>query len=215
MLLRELQVLLRQIYGLQFDADVADYLVTDAEQLKLLANPNGAVEETLLLREADEFLEMSLYLDKDMLARLIASDPYSELGEQNLDDFCKVLEGVSHFVCIAWNAGKDKAVTRLELEMQAEIDKYIGSRLLFDAQQNFRPGLLDSLFDKVSFSDQLSAESLERYRQANDVARRYCYNLRQRFPSPGPDRAMLQELRAFYRMPQPDKLSHINSAQFA
>jgi hypothetical protein len=216
MLLQELQVLLRQIYSLQLDADVTDYLVTDASYLQaFLHDDANTIEETLLLLEQDESLEMALYLDKDMLARLSESDPCRTLSDHNLDDFCKVLEGVSHFVCVAWNAGKDRSVTRLELEMQAEIDKYVSSRLILEAQKNCGRGLVDSLFDRVRFRDHLSPESLERYRQANDVAGRYCHNLQLRFPNAGVDMAMLQELRAFYRMSQPDKLSHIHAAQFA
>jgi hypothetical protein len=216
MLLRELQVLLRQIYGLEIDVDVADYLVTDPRQLKyLLGEGAETVEETLLLVEDDESLEVALYLDETMLARLTESKPCSALSEHNLDDFCKVLEGVSHFLYVAWNAGRDKQFTRLELEIQAEIDKYVSSRLILEAQQSGGSSLLTSLFENVRFSQHLSPESLERYRQANDVAGRYCHSLQQRFPEAGPDMAMLQELRAFYRMPQPDKLSHINALQFA
>ncbi len=44
------------------------------------------------------------------------------------------LEGVSHFVYLAWNAGHDKPVSLLELEMQAEVDKYVGSYWLMRRQ---------------------------------------------------------------------------------
>ena len=40
-------------------------------------------------------------------------------------------------------------------------------------------------------------------------------DLEKRFPQHRFSARMTSELRAFYRMPQPDKLSHVNAAQFA
>ncbi len=41
-----------------------------------------------------------------------------------------MLEGVSHFLCVAHHATHDRQVSLLTLELQAEIDKYVGSFLL-------------------------------------------------------------------------------------
>jgi hypothetical protein len=221
MLPRELQALLGKIYGLEIEADVADYIVTDQDYLRAVLGADicaDSVEESLLILEEEDVLDIALYLDADMLTRVSNTEPGDSLYRHNLDDFCKVLEGVSHFVYLAWNAGKDKSVTRLELEMQAEIDKYISSRLLLESQQAGASGLLSALFEDVQYAAHLKPDALERYRHANDAASRYCHNLEQRFPSAptgGPSISMLHELRAFYRMPQPDKISHIHAAQFA
>jgi len=199
---------------------VADYVVTDRHYIqKLLGDSAASMKETLLIVEEEDFIDLALYLDRAVLERLSESNPCDGLNRGSMDDFCKVLEGISHFVYVAWNAGKDKCVTRLELEMQAEIDKYIISRFLLESGQLRSTTLLSVLFEHVRFDSQLKPDVLERYRHANDAASRYCYNLEQRFPVATAgwetDAAMLHELRAFYRMPQPEKFSHINAAQFA
>jgi len=219
MLVRELQALLGQIYALDIDADVVDYIVTDQGYLRqFIGDDADSTEETLLIVEDEDVLNLALYIDKALLDGLTEADPCSGLYRHNLDDFCKVLEGISHFVYVAWNAARDKQITRLELEMQAEIDKYISSRLLLESQWGDRLGLLNALFEDVKYAEHLKPDTLARYRHANDTASRYCHNLEQRFPSAasgGLSISMLHELRAFYRMPQPEKISHIHAAQFA
>lgn len=219
MLVRELQRLLARLYKVDIDADVIDYLVTDESFVAGLSQHlDLSPDENLLLMEEGDTVDIALYLNEGLLSRATRSKPCDELNCHNFDDFCKVLEGVSHFMYVAWNALNNKRVTRLELEMQAEVDKYVSSRLLLESQRE--PGikserLLAHLFRDVSFRDDMPSEELSRYRQANDTIGRYCHNLEQRFSAAQMPAGMLHELRAFYRMPQPDKFSHINSVRFA
>jgi hypothetical protein len=219
MLLRNLQKLLAAMYGLNLAADVTDFLVTDE---RLLAALSGSLrlseDENLLLVESEASLDVALYLNAALLERLALADPCENLHGRNLDDFCKVLEGVSHFVYLVWNAMNNRRITKLELEMQAEVDKYIGARLLIDAQPDSGidgTKLVEYLFADVCYRQDLQAGELERYMHANDTVGRYCYNLAQRFPAARVTAPMRQELQAFYRMPQAEKLSHINTVQFA
>lgn len=219
MLPHKLQKLLARVYRIDIDASVTDYLVTDKKFLEIMSgNSASNADEVLFLLEEDGALDISLYLNELMLQRLVMSNPYADLDRNNLDDFCKVLEGVSHFVYIAWNALNDKCVTRLELELQAEIDKYVGVRLVLESQS--RPGiagdeLVDHLFDDVEYHDWLAVDELERYKHASGMGGRYCYSLARRFPGGRSTGEMMQELREFYRMPQPDKFSHMHTRQFA
>ena len=59
-------------------------------------------------------LAMSVFIDRRVLARLAAADPLQRLDAGNLADFWTVLEGVSHFLCIAWNARHERDVSVLE-----------------------------------------------------------------------------------------------------
>ncbi len=216
MLLRDLQCLLADLYGIDVEADVRDYLVTDALALGCWEEQGASRDtaEKLLIEQGDGEVGMALYLDETLLERLAALDPRERLCGRNLDDFCLVLEGVSHFNYVAWNAAMDKAVTLLELEMQAEIDKYLGARILLARQQasDIGEGLLDRLFDAPGFDAGLAPDELSRYQDANNLAGRYCHSLECRFPSGPPGQAMRRELRAFFRWPQPAKVSHIRSA---
>jgi hypothetical protein len=218
-LLRDLQKLLTTVYGTGIRADVLDYLVTDAGWARAVEKPAEArdIEEKLLLHESNGELGVALYLDATLLERLSAADPRVRLCGRNLADFCTVIEGISHLNYVAWCAARDQTVTLLELEMQAEIDKYIGARALLENQDDSDLGgrLLAELFDEPLFDDALSAEELERYRNACGFANRYCRSLESRFPTARFAPRMVRELRAFYRLPQPGKISHIHSAVFS
>ena len=219
MLLRDLQNLLGTLNGVDVDLDVQDFLVTDMNLLSLLENPDYArvCAEKLLIQECDDELCVTLYLEAELLARLADSDPRDYLGHANLSDFCKVLEGISHFIYLAWNAGHDKSVTLMEMEMQAEVDKYIVARALLQNQTTGSLGrtLYDRLFGEPRFAPDLGEDEYVRYRDASALAGQYCRTLERRFPSESLAYEMMQDLRTFYRLPQPDKLSHINTKSFA
>ena len=222
MLVSELQKLLSGLYRLEMHADINDFLVTDRLFLEdAVADATPVADEMLLIRESDDDtddqLDVALYIDENMLDRLVDADPRTNLHARNLNDFCMVLEGVSHFVYLVWNARQDKQITQLELELQAEIDKYLGTRLLLESQANaeLADNVLSVLFESVTFRADLPQERLDRYKQANNIASRYCYYLQQRFPQSRISASMMDELRYFYRMPQTGKLSHMQSAQFS
>lgn len=217
-MLDQLQHLLAGLYGLDLQADVRDFLVTDAAVVRRLEGEGGRpAEEKLLVREQAGELALTLYLSADLLARLERSDPLAHLEDANLADFCVALEGVSHFNYLAWSAAANRRVTLLELEMQAEVDKYVGARVLLARQQRAAAlgGLLARFLAEPRFQPDLDAEELQRYRHAARFAGRYCRSLASRYSEPHPGTAMTRELRHFYRLPQPAKVSHIHAAAFA
>lgn len=217
MLLRELQSLLARINGVEVPHDVRDFLITDRRALRQWdpAAAEAGTEETLLVREHDDELDLALYLDAALLARLDASAPLSRLADDNLDDFCTALEGVSHFQCVAWCAQHDRPVSVLTLELQAEIDKYTTSVLLAGTQRGGRlaHGLHARIFEQVRFRDGLAAEARELYSAANRYAARFCRRLEDRFLRRRHSRveAMLGELRRFYRLGDAAKLQAIEA----
>ena len=216
-MLRELQDFLGRLNGIELAADVRDFLVTDLEAVRNLEGPDArASDEKLLLREAEDALEVSLFLAPELLDRLDESNPLELLDHDNLSDFCLALEGISHFNYLLWNASAGRAVTRLELEMQAEVDKYASARVLASQADDcpFDGRLFGLLFDEPRFDAALSAEELHRYEHACRYASWYCRSLEMRFAAGLPDESMLRELRQFFRLPQPDKLSHIHTSAF-
>lgn len=212
-MLGRLQRRLSDIYQVGRTHDVRDYVITDP----LLARVIGQdamltnTEETLLVSHDDDGLALSLFLDADVLGRLESSDPLNCLRADALDDFWKVLEGISHFNCVVWKAMQDRTVTLLELELQAEIDKFVTTMMLALGQADTElPHRVHGwLFDNVSFHDGLDEEQLDRYRSANDYAARFCHGLRRLLMRN--DELALSELRQFYRLQVSDKISHIHS----
>jgi len=216
-MLNALQQQLSDIYHLGQGYDVRDYLITDPTLAKALGQ--GAVlgdsEETLLMMQDGGELSLSLFLDAEMLGRLESGNPLDELRADMLDDLWKVMEGISHFNCVVWKAMQDRTVTLLELELQGEIDKYVGTMLLAmdQSDKTLLHNLHGWLFDNVRYHDELDDEQRDRYQSANDYAARYCYGLRQQLIDE--DEGALAKLRHFYRLQLSDKISHIHSQNLA
>jgi hypothetical protein len=218
-MLQHFQSLLSELYDTEQHLNVLDFLVTDNRILAAVegSSPARGTEEKLLICQNDEELALSLYLAPELLERLKARDPRDWLGRRNFADFCTAFEGISHFNYLVWNASADKSVTLHELEMQAEVDKYVGALAVLAGQPNseLTASLYDRLFDDPQFAADLEPDELERYRSASALAGKFCHSLARRFPHGLSRPGMLGELRAFYRLSQPDKVSHIRSATFA
>jgi hypothetical protein len=210
-MISNLQKYLTDIYQVDPGFQVTDFLVTDPALARLLGCEALVqnTDESVLLSQDEEGLALSLYLDEEMVARLTRDNPMDGLRAEQLDDLCKAIEGISHFNYIVLRAQQDKAVTLLELEMQAEVDKFVGTWLMALDQQDFdfAQRLHGWLFDRVSFNPDLNADQLERYRTANDFAARFCHGLRGRLKRD--NLKGMHELRHFYRLSQADKISHI------
>jgi hypothetical protein len=215
-MISNLQKHLTDIYQADPGFEVTDFLITDPTLARLLGDGSLVpdTDESVLLSQDENGLALSLYLEEEMVERLTRDNPMDELRADQLDDLFKVIEGISHFNYIVWRARQDKAVTLLELEMQAEVDKFVGTLLMALGQQDFEFArrLHGWLFDRVSFHPDLNADQLERYRAANDFAARFCHGLRDRLERDS-TRGM-HELRRFYRLSQAEKISHIRTQAY-
>ncbi len=213
-LLENLQGALETTYGLDADHRVTDFLTTSRGLAASLGLSPGeaASEEHLLVAEGDEGLDLAVFLAPEVLARLADENPLEHLHDGNLADFWTALEGVSHFLYLTWNAGRGKPVTLLELELQAEVDKYVLTALVAAAQHGRVPAELHQwLFRLCRVDGSLDPETRARYERASRYASHYCESLAQRYLQGGARRALVPELRRFYRLTQRGKLSHIAS----
>ena len=212
-MLSELHQRLSDTYQLDSAHDVRDFVITDPTVAKAIGNNAllAGSDETLFIAEDEEGVALSLFLDCDMLERLSAADPLNELQPGCLDDLWKVLEGISHFSCIAFKAARDRKVSLLELELQGEVDKFVSSMriALEQSETDLSKSLHGWLFDDIRFHDDLDAESLDRYRAANDYAARFCHHLQPTLRDN--DEQAFAELRQFYRLPISEKISYIHS----
>lgn len=205
-LVAALQGTLETIYDVRAPGRVDDFLITDPQLAQRIDRHGRPNVEKLLIDHSVDSVDLSLFIASDSLARLAGDNPLARLSDANFDDFCVVLEGVSHFTYVACNAAIDKRVTLLELELQAEVDKFIVASILL-ARQHRRPPLRavsHRLFAGARFVESLSRDELERYQHASDSAMRFCRTLQRRWRRP---RRVMADLRRFYRMPKLDKLA--------
>ncbi len=216
MLLTRLQDLIGGIYDVSITHDVYDFLVTDRGHLPAAVRASESDEELIVAQpaaETDGEVGMSLYLDPALLERLALADPMVRLHDGNVADYWTALEGVSHFLYLAWNAGHDKSVSLLELEMQAEVDKYVASYWLLRRQfpDRFPAELLQLLFARTRIDPRLARGREGMYRDASRYAEKFCRRLEQSLRGGRGDSEadVLARLRRFYRLTNAQKVEHI------
>jgi hypothetical protein len=201
--LERLEALLTGIYDLHTGCRVADFLVTDRACLPAECR-DAPGDEQLFVAVADGELCMSLYLDPAVLERLQRHDPSDALDAENLADCWTALEGVSHFLCVAHNAAHDRPVSRLALEMQAEIDKYVACVELLRRRHPRRyPAELHALlFERTRVDPHLAGGRVSLYREASRGAAAFCRRLEPRIRAlfGTGDSRWLGSLRHFYRL---------------
>lgn len=206
--LGRIQRSLERIYDLALPVQVEDYLM-DGEALAAL-DLSG---DSLILVQDGDTLDLGIYVEPPSLANLARQNPFARLDGENLSDFCAVTEEVSHFLYVVWNVLHARRITKLELELQAEVDKFVTAALCLAAQGagEAPDDLATRLFDRYRLKDGLDAESRERYETANALAGRYCRSLARRYLKDRQLKPMMAELRRFYRLPQTGKLEAIST----
>jgi hypothetical protein len=210
MSLAAMQKFLTRLYGIDLGFDVHDFLITDHAMAAALGGRRRETREELLIAESGDEAAVSLFLDPDLVERLERNDPTSRLDAGNLADFWTAFEGVSHFTYFVFNANRDRCVTLLEMELQAEVDKFVATLSILKQQLDKPPRELHGwLFDAPRFDRELDNAELERYERANRYAARYCRRLWSQLSGRPWADGLTRELRRFYRLPRAEKIGHI------
>jgi hypothetical protein len=210
--LASMQCALAEIYDLAKTPDVAQFLMTDRASVARFPAARNS-EEQLIVAQDEDGIALALYIDAAVLDRLARRDPFDALTGENLADYLTVAEGVSHFVYVTWNAGFDKPVTLLELELQAEVDKYVLGAWLLREQGcgRFPRELHRVLFERARIDPAAAAGRARLYHTASSYAGRFCRRVAASLArgTRGATRELLAELRRFYRFGNARKLRHI------
>jgi hypothetical protein len=203
--LARIQLGLEALYRVETRLSIDAFLIDEATRGASAPAPARAPREQLLIQEVEGELGLALFVDAAAIATLERHDPSRGLSDRNFADFCLAVEGVSHFVYVALCAAAERSVSPLELELQAEVDKYACCALVAASRSDLRR----RLFGDVRFAEDLDDSERARYRTANCQANRYASTLERRFAPPARTPDMLTELRGFYRLDLAGKLGHI------
>lgn len=204
-----MQRAIEHLHGAPSGLDVRAYVVDD-ETRREISGAREGIPEQLFVRESEGDLEMALYVAPDVVERLEHDDPFARLHQGNLEPFAVALEGVSHFVLVAWRASRERPVSLLELEIQAEVDKFVVTWFLLSRQgqplASTAMPLIEQLFESYELHEELTAEESDRYETASRVALRYCYTLVRCYQQHRDLGRVRRSVRHFYRKGLAEKL---------
>jgi hypothetical protein len=205
---------LEAIYGVEAPG-VHDFLV-GGDAARAAGRAPRAPEELLVLEEEDG-LSLGLYLDDAVMATAAAADPHHRrprlVARGALGRVACAAEGVSHFVYLATRAAEGRRVSLLELEVQAEVDKF-ALLLLHLWRRGLRrasPALRRRLFERVRYHAHLGAEERRRYEEANRLGGGYARWLEGRFVEGADIDGLLRELRRTYRLAGREKIDYLGT----
>jgi hypothetical protein len=205
---------LEAIYGVRAPR-VIDFLV-DREGARDAAGEPRA-PEALLVRESEGELELGLFLDDDVVSAADSADPHDPrpllTAPSSLPHLACAAEGVSHFVYLATRAAAGRPVSLLELEVQAEVDKFalLVLHLWRRGLRRLSPALRRRLFERVRYHAHLDDAELERYRLANHLGGGYACWLESRYVEGADVEGLLRELRQSYRLGGGEKLGYLGA----
>ncbi len=209
-MLSKLQRGLERLYRLTPKPEVSQFVIGTSERDD--AGVARSPREQLLLQEDENGLAIGLYLDPELLGIVAGRGAGQLVRGRDFGDFMMLVEGVSHFVYVAFKAEENHQLSALELELQAEVDKYVTCLLSTEHSVSVSATLRQRLYKDVVYDEDLDQEERERYRVANNNALRYSESLERRFVARQSISDMLVELRHFYRMSLTCKLRHIRDA---
>lgn len=222
MICNELQDVIATRYDLALPCQVQDFICHDQQLVAQITGTATTGSEALLVSEASDTLDVTLFLEEHLLDSLTDTADYKSEGG-NFDDYCTVLEGVSHFVYLVWNAQYGRQIKPVEMELQAEVDKFVfaadqrGSLKTAESepsvQKHTEKNMLDKLtvklFRNIRYLAQEDAAITDRYRTANALAEIYCGYLAKHYRFKGTDPLLTAELARFYRMNGAQKFDYI------
>lgn len=171
------------IYRLDLGLRAEHFVVSPEEARRLL--PGDAPRTGVVVLDEGTEVCLGLYVDP-----------------RDQGDPDTVVEETSHLLCLAWHAAHDRPVSRLVLELQGEVDRYVVARL------QGRDGF--GHFEHFSWAPGIDAARCGVYETAHRTALRYCRLLARRFPGRSDTPALLSELRWFYRASLEQKLRAAN-----
>lgn len=209
MIIERLYTLLTRIYDVRETCDILAYLIDRPPcpvppNTKRLANRTSR-REAVYIHEASGVVELGLYIDPAILDKLGSENP-----SRHVDELACAAEGVSHFLYLVDRATNGRNVTRLELELQGEVDKFLALNLIsLETDGTTSPELFTIQFEAASYDRRLTAEEIERYRTASHFAAKFCRHLCDACFFPFRPHELISKVRPFFHKDLKGKLAQL------
>ena len=219
-LIKELQKKIEKTYALDTGiTNIEQYIIGDKGYEEFYANEeirtvvNSRSGARVLIRDAGDTLKVSIYYPDALIRELENNDPRLGIHDDNIDLCASFVEELDHFLFIAQNYKSNRPFSLLELELQANVTKYLVLKY-FVALQNRslklskfdREYIRHHLFYKRKFDVEDPSER-KRYEDAGKFGMMYTKHIDHLSHE-----ERLRDLRQFSRMTCPSKIRHIQSA---
>ncbi len=220
-LINELQRKIEKTYALDTGiTNIEQYIIGDKGYEKLYAKEtietvvHSSSGARVLIRDGEHSLKVSIYYPDALIRKLEDNEPRVGIHDDNIDLCASFVEELDHFLFIARNYKLNRPFSLLELELQANVTKYLVLKY-FVALQNKSIKLSNydkeyiryHLFYKRKYDIEDSSER-KRYEDAGKFGMIYTKHIDLLSQE---DR--LRDLRQFSRMTCPSKIKHIQSAR--
>jgi hypothetical protein len=162
--LNQIQAELKKLNGSHHDFRVIDFLVPTENQNALIVNQEG------------ENVDLAICLSASLLKKFQEKTYPTDFKIENFADLSVIVEELSHFNLFCENALRNQEVSALELELQAEVDKFGFALECIHAQQEkiLEDVVFEVLFDELKLGAWVKEEDRGRYIQAHETARAFC-----------------------------------------
>ena len=129
-MLSRIQKIIEKIYKVETFLNIENYLINDplsnnSNNQKSCRIKSPSSKGYLFLCQNDDELKIAVYLGRETLSNLKNIHLQKDFCKINLSDFFLATEEISHFIYAVWNAIHKRQITIFEMELQAEVDKYI------------------------------------------------------------------------------------------
>jgi len=182
---------LKKINGIEHSWQVEDFVMPTES------------ENTLLISERGEDADLAVCLQRDLLEELRGLSLPHDFSLQVFPRVSLLVEEISHFHFYCVNASQQRKISALEMEVQAEVDKFAFAVDCLEElnQKNFEDQIFGLLFDELHLGSWVKEDEKARYQEAHRIARAFCRKL---LRSSGDRAAMIQE---YYRLPSEERLN--------
>lgn len=173
-LVARVEARLAQYYDFLPQALVANHLVTESELVRSFGDsirktPEFKARAAVYFSQTQgDDLFIGLLVEPKIIEKLERFNPEVNLDDRNLDEFCILVEEVSHFHLLLNRASSQRGVSKLELEWQGEIDKLLITSILLKEQYGDKH--VEPLARKLYDTAKIIAEDFELYWQATKFA---------------------------------------------
>lgn len=206
MKIKQLYTMLCRLYGIPPAIDIDRFMLTDdCQSSDVVIGNRISGREALLIRQRGNDLEIGLFIAPKIIEMLGESSPLDRP-----DAFCCAAEGVSHFLYACDRIEKEMKFTKLELELQAEVDKFILLHIIAAMKSGIVSSDLFSLqFEKYRFDPSLTPVESNRYMEANRLAAKFCHHILTNYFNPLRFYGLIPEVRDFFSRNLTEKVARL------